>query len=54
MYFIIKIYMEYEITCKIVSKLNVKPFQSVNSPLDEPVINLLPSGVHYKNKLLKY
>jgi len=29
----------------ILSKLNVNPFQIVNSPLDAPVINLLPSGV---------
>lgn len=32
-------------TCKIVSKLNVKPFHNVNSPELAPVINLLPSGV---------
>ncbi|KAH9412846.1 hypothetical protein DERP_009828 [Dermatophagoides pteronyssinus] len=29
-----------------VSKLNVKPFQRVNSPLDDPVIKRRPSGVH--------
>lgn len=33
-------------TCRIVSKLNVRPFHSVNSPLEAPVTNLLPSGVH--------
>lgn len=33
-------------TCKIVSKLNVKPFHNVNSPELAPVINLRPSGVH--------
>ena len=33
--------------CKIVSKLNVSPFQSVNSPDVEPVKTRLPSGVHY-------
>ena len=34
------------ITCKIDSKLKVRPFQSVNSPLTAPVINRLPSGTH--------
>ena len=29
----------------MVSKLKVRPFHKVNSPLDAPVINLLPSGV---------
>jgi hypothetical protein len=29
----------------MVSKLKVRPFQRVNSPLDEPVTSLLPSGV---------
>lgn len=33
--------------CKIVSKLNVRPFHNVNSPLDEPVMRRRPSGVHY-------
>lgn len=33
-------------TCKIVSKLNVKPFHKVNSPELAPVINRRPSGVH--------
>lgn len=32
--------------CKIVSKLNVRPFHSVNSPLVEPVKTRRPSGVH--------
>lgn len=32
--------------CKIVSKLKVRPFQSVNSPDALPVNTLLPSGVH--------
>ena len=32
---------------RMVSKLNVRPFQSVNSPLVEPVRTLRPSGVHY-------
>ena len=32
--------------CKMVSKLNVSPFQSVNSPLVEPVKTRRPSGVH--------
>lgn len=35
--------------CKIVSKLKVRPFHSVNSPLVEPVRTRRPSGVHYKN-----
>lgn len=30
----------------MVSKLNVRPFQSVNSPELAPVTNRLPSGVH--------
>lgn len=34
------------LTCKIVSKLNVSPFHSVNSPDDAPVTRRLPSGVH--------
>lgn len=34
-----------DITCKIVSKLNVNPFQSVNSPELAPVTNRRPSGV---------
>lgn len=33
-------------TWRIVSKLKVRPFQRVNSPLEAPVTNLLPSGVH--------
>lgn len=34
------------LTCNIVSKLNVSPFQRVNSPDDAPVTNRRPSGVH--------
>jgi hypothetical protein len=34
----------------MVSKLKVSPFHNVNSPLDAPVINLLPSGVHVRQK----
>lgn len=30
----------------MVSKLKVSPFHKVNSPLEAPVTNLLPSGVH--------
>ena len=33
--------------CRIVSKLKVKPFHSVNSPLVEPVNIRRASGVHY-------
>lgn len=33
--------------CKIVSKLKVRPFHSVNSPLVEPVKIRRASGVHY-------
>lgn len=33
------------LTCKMVSKLNVNPFQRVNSPDEAPVTNLRPSGV---------
>jgi hypothetical protein len=32
--------------CRIVSKLKVSPFQSVNSPECEPVSTRRPSGVH--------
>lgn len=32
-------------TWRIVSKLNVNPFQSVNSPEEAPVTSRLPSGV---------
>lgn len=35
-------------TWRMVSKLKVSPFQRVNSPLDAPVINRRPSGVHWK------
>lgn len=34
-------------TCKMVSKLKVRPFHSVNSPLEAPVTRRLPSGVHW-------
>lgn len=34
-----------ELTCKIVSKLKVRPFHKVNSPELAPVINRRPSGV---------
>ena len=40
-----------EVTCSIVSKLNVKPFQSVNSPLDAPVTKRLPSGVQHTQNI---
>ncbi len=33
--------------CRMVSKLNVRPFQSVNSPLVDPVSMRRDSGVHY-------
>mmetsp|Transcript_19910 Transcript_19910/g.76277 ORF Transcript_19910/g.76277 Transcript_19910/m.76277 type:complete len:482 (-) Transcript_19910:218-1663(-) len=36
--------------CRIVSKLNVRPFQRVNWPMLLPVISLLPSGVHTMSK----
>ena len=38
-------------TCNIVSKLNVRPFQRVNSPELAPVINLLPSGVQERQNI---
>lgn len=34
------------VTCKMVSKLKVSPFHSVNSPLEAPVTRRRPSGVH--------
>lgn len=37
-------------TCRIVSKLNVKPFHSVNSPLVEPVRMRRASGVNWQNE----
>ena len=43
--------IEVSWACKMVSKLKVNPFQSVNSPLEAPVINLLPSGVQSKVKM---
>lgn len=33
----------------IVSKLKVKPFHKVNSPLEAPVNSRFPSGVHFKS-----
>lgn len=33
---------------RMVSKLKVRPFQRVNSPLVEPVRTRRPSGVHYR------
>lgn len=38
------------VTCNIVSKLKVSPFHKVNSPLEAPVTNRLPSGVHWERK----
>ena len=35
-------------TCRIVSKLKVRPFQRVNSPLDVPVTKRRPSVVHWE------
>jgi hypothetical protein len=35
----------------MVSKLNVRPFQRVNSPELAPVINRRPSGVHANVKM---
>lgn len=35
----------------MVSKLNVSPFQSVNSPELAPVTSRLPSGVHANVKI---
>lgn len=40
-----------QFTCKMVSKLNVSPFQSVNSPELAPVTSRLPSGVHANVKI---
>jgi hypothetical protein len=42
------------VTCNIVSKLKVSPFHRVNSPLEAPVTNLLPSGVHWRRKNKKF
>lgn len=39
-------YYANTLTCRIVSKLNVKPFHNVNSPELAPVTRRLPSGVH--------
>ena len=35
---------------RIVSKLNVRPFHNVNSPLVDPVKTRRHSGVHYDNR----
>lgn len=44
---VLYVYMDVSVnTWRIVSKLKVRPFQRVNSPLEAPVTNLLPSGVH--------
>lgn len=43
--------MHERLTCRIVSKLKVNPFQRVNSPELAPVTSLLPSGVHAKVKI---
>lgn len=40
-----KMHYSSVLTCKIVSKLNVKPFHSVNSPELAPVTKRRPSGV---------
>lgn len=40
--------------CKIVSKLNVRPFQRVNSPLVDPVSTRRPSGVHCNHSKLTW
>lgn len=39
------------VTCNIVSKLKVRPFQRVNSPDDAPVTSRLPSGVQAMQKI---
>jgi hypothetical protein len=36
---------------RMVSKLNISPFQAVSSPLDAPVISRRPSGVHCTSEL---
>lgn len=38
-------------TCRIVSKLKVRPFHKVNSPLDAPVTRRRPSGVQSTQKM---
>lgn len=40
--------------CNIVSKLKVRPFQRVNSPLVDPVNTRRPSGVHYNVIIVKF
>ena len=43
--------MQIIITCKIVSKLKVSPFHSVNSPEEAPVTRRRPSGVQAKQNM---
>lgn len=45
----VKARVQMAVSCawRIVSKLNVRPFHKVNSPLVEPVNTRRPSGVHY-------
>ena len=40
-------------TCRMVSKLKVNPFQSVNSPLEAPTIRRRPSGDHFIKNMNK-
>lgn len=42
---------DFTLTCRIVSKLKVKPFQRVNSPELAPVTKRLPSGVQANVKI---
>lgn len=42
-----KVHIAVSWAWRIVSKLNVRPFQRVNSPLVEPVKTRRDSGVHY-------
>ena len=39
------------LTCRMVSKLKVSPFQRVNSPLEAPVMSRRPSGVQARLKI---
>lgn len=43
-----------QLTCNMVSKLKVRPFQSVNSPDEAPVTRRRPSGVQAKQKMGHY
>lgn len=47
----LKFFMCGDRTCRIVSKLNVRPFHNVNSPLEAPVTRRLPSGVQAIQKI---